>query len=146
MRHFKKIVVWTVACLSLCAMFVGCGKENVNVPVTTNTVEITEEGRLIAYIVEAFDKDYYDVNELKSMVDEEIAAFNTAKASLVTEAGLTPDNVVKVNVFLTDMDNFDAMNAVYQEQFNAPYPARSTVGVTGLCGDALIEIEMIAKR
>ena len=97
MRHFKKIVVWTVACLSLCAMLVGCGNnKDVNVPITTNTVEVTEEGRLIAYIVEDFDKDYYDVNELKSMVDEEIAAFNTAKANLVTEAGLTPVIVEKV--------------------------------------------------
>ena len=66
--------------------------------------------------------------------------------NVLSEAGLTPGHVQKVNVFLTDMDNFDAMNAVYQEQFEAPYPARSTVGVTGLCGGALIEIEMIAKR
>ena len=97
MRHFKRIVIWTVACLSLCAMFVGCGKsEEVNVPITTNTVEVSEDGRLIAYIVEDFDKDYYDINELKSMVDEEIAAYNTAKANLVTQEGSTPVIVEKV--------------------------------------------------
>ena len=97
MRHFKRIVIWTVACLSLCAMFVGCGKTgDVNVPITTNTVEVSEDGRLIAYSVEDFDKDYYDINELKSMVDEEIAAYNTAKANLVTQEGSTPVIVEKV--------------------------------------------------
>ena len=65
---------------------------------------------------------------------------------VLEEAGLTPDHVQKVNVFLTDMDNFEAMNEVYAEQFSEPYPARSTVGVTGLVGGALIEIEMIAKK
>ena len=65
---------------------------------------------------------------------------------VLKEVGLTSDDVHKVNVFLTDMNNFDAMNAVYEEQFSEPYPARSTVGVTSLCGGALIEIEMIAKR
>ncbi len=96
MRHFKRIVVWTVACLALCAMFVGCGKKDVNVPITVNAVEVTEEGRLVAYIVEDFDKDYYDINELKSMVDEEIAAYNTAKASMVTQEGSIPVIVEKV--------------------------------------------------
>lgn len=67
--------------------------------------------------------------------------FNVLKA-----AGLTPDNVVKVNVFLTDMKNFSAMNEVYKQQFTVPYPARTTIGVAGLPLDAQVEIEMIARR
>lgn len=65
---------------------------------------------------------------------------------VLEEAGLTSDDVQQVKVYLTDMANFDAMNAVYAEMFTEPYPARVTVGVTGLCGGALIEIEMLAKR
>lgn len=65
---------------------------------------------------------------------------------VLEEVGLTPDHVQKVNVYMTDMNQFEAMNAVYAEQFQEPYPARSTVGVTSLVGGALIEIEMIAKR
>ena len=65
---------------------------------------------------------------------------------VLEEAGLTPDDVQKVNVYLTDMDDFEAMNAVYAEQFSEPYPARSTVGVAALVGGAKIEIEMIAKK
>ena len=66
--------------------------------------------------------------------------------NVLKEAGLTPDDVQQVKVYLTDMENFEAMNAVYAEMFAKPYPARVTIGVTGLCGGALIEIEMLAKR
>lgn len=67
--------------------------------------------------------------------------FNVLKA-----AGLTPDDVVKVNVFLTDMRDFKSMNEVYARRFNAPYPARTTIGVNELPLGASVEIEMIAKR
>ena len=66
--------------------------------------------------------------------------FNVLKA-----AGLTPEQVVKVNVFLTDMNDFPAMNEVYARQFAEPYPARTTIGVAALPLGASIEIEMIAR-
>jgi 2-iminobutanoate/2-iminopropanoate deaminase len=65
---------------------------------------------------------------------------------VLSAAGLDSDSVVKVNVFLVDMDDFAAMNAVYQRQFSAPYPARTTIGVASLPLGAKIEIEMIARR
>jgi 2-iminobutanoate/2-iminopropanoate deaminase len=71
--------------------------------------------------------------------------FNNLEAVLKS-AGLTMDHVVKSNVFLTTMANFPAMNAVYQTRFQAPYPARSTVAVAGLPLNALLEIEMIARK
>lgn len=61
-------------------------------------------------------------------------------------ANLTPDDVIKVNVFLTDMNNFAAMNSVYARQFSTPYPARTTIGVNALPLGAQVEIEMIARR
>jgi len=66
--------------------------------------------------------------------------------AVLEAAGLTPDDVVKVNVFLTNMSHFAAMNAVYSKQFNQPYPARTTVGVYSLPFGAQIEIEMVARR
>ncbi len=60
-------------------------------------------------------------------------------------AGFTPD-VQKVNVYLTDMADFPAMNAVYKEQFQEPYPARTTIGVASLPLNARVEIELIARR
>lgn len=65
---------------------------------------------------------------------------------VLAAAGLTPDDVVKVNVFLTAMEDFAAMNEVYAKQFSVPYPARTTVGVAGLPLGARIEIEMIARK
>ena len=66
--------------------------------------------------------------------------------NVLAAAALTLDDVVKVNVFLTDMGDFAAMNAVYATKFAAPYPARSTVGVAALPLGARVEIEMIARR
>ncbi|HEY4650449.1 MAG TPA: Rid family detoxifying hydrolase [Pontibacter sp.] len=65
---------------------------------------------------------------------------------VLAAAGLTSDDVVKVNVFLTDMANFGAMNAVYEKQFTAPFPARTTIGVAALPRNAQVEIELIAAR
>ena len=66
-------------------------------------------------------------------------------ACLLKDAGLTFDDVQKVNVFLTDMSDFQAMNEIYKNQFTKPYPARTTIGVAALPLGAKIEIEMIAK-
>lgn len=66
--------------------------------------------------------------------------------NVLSSAGLTPDDVIKVNVFLTDMANFQAMNLVYAKQFSSPYPARTTIGVKELPLGAQVEIEMIARR
>jgi len=53
-------------------------------------------------------------------------------------------NVVKTTVFLTDLANFAAMNAVYSKYFSEPFPARSTIQVAGLPRGAQVEIEVIA--
>ena len=67
--------------------------------------------------------------------------------AIVEAAGLTMDNVVKTTVFLSDMNNFGAMNGVYAEFFTeGSYPARSAVEVARLPKDALVEIEVIAAK
>jgi 2-iminobutanoate/2-iminopropanoate deaminase len=70
-------------------------------------------------------------------------AFNNIKAVL-SEVGLTLDNVVKTTVFLADIADFTAMNEVYSHHFNEPYPARSAFAVKTLPKNALVEIEVIA--
>lgn len=72
-------------------------------------------------------------------------AFNNLEAVL-KDAGLTMDDVIKVNVYLTSMSSFTGMNAVYQTRFNAPYPARTTVAVADLPLNAQVEIELVAER
>lgn len=66
-------------------------------------------------------------------------------AAVLDAAGRSFDDVVKANVFLVDMADFAAMNAVYATVFAAPYPARSTVAVAGLPLGARVEIELIAR-
>jgi 2-iminobutanoate/2-iminopropanoate deaminase len=57
---------------------------------------------------------------------------------------MTFTNVVKTTVFLTDLANFAAMNAVYAKYFSEPFPARSTIQVAGLPRGAQVEIEVTA--
>lgn len=64
--------------------------------------------------------------------------------AVLEEAGASMSNVVKTTVFLSDMNNFAAMNSVYATFFEGDCPARSAVEVARLPKDALVEIECIA--
>jgi 2-iminobutanoate/2-iminopropanoate deaminase len=65
---------------------------------------------------------------------------------LLESAGMSLANLVKVNIFLTDLAKFDEMNAVYAAAFSAPFPARATVGATLNHPDLLLEMDAIAMR
>ena len=64
--------------------------------------------------------------------------------AILEAAGLSMKNVIKTTVFLADMGDFAAMNTVYAEFFEAPFPARSAVAVKTLPKNALVELEVIA--
>ncbi len=64
--------------------------------------------------------------------------------AVLAAAGLGFEHVVKTTVFLQSMGDFAAMNAVYARHFQEPFPARSTVEVSGLPKGGLVEIECIA--
>ena len=66
--------------------------------------------------------------------------------AILRAAGLELADVVKTTVFLADMGDFAAMNAVYASFFAEPFPARSAVAVKTLPKGALVEIECIATR
>ena len=70
----------------------------------------------------------------------------TNARNILREAGTDLTHVVKTTVFLSDMDNFAAMNEVYAEFSQQPYPARSAVAVKTLPKGALVEIECIAVK
>jgi 2-iminobutanoate/2-iminopropanoate deaminase len=67
-------------------------------------------------------------------------------SALLQASGSSLAQVVKTTVFLVDMADFAAMNAVYAEFFTAAPPARSTVAVVGLPRGVRVEIEAIALR
>ena len=64
--------------------------------------------------------------------------------SVLAAVGLGPKNVIKANVYMTNLADFAAMNAVYETMFEKPYPARTTIGVADLPRGAQIEIELVA--
>ncbi len=82
-----------------------------------------------------------------TLVEGDIAAqaeqVFTNLAAIAEAAGGTLNNAVKVNISLTDLSNFDAVNAVMASHFEAPYPARACVQVAALPKGADIEVEAI---
>jgi 2-iminobutanoate/2-iminopropanoate deaminase len=67
-------------------------------------------------------------------------------AAVLEDAGLTLDDAIKCNVYLTSMADFAAMNAAYEKRFTRPFPSRTTVAVGGLALGARVEIVLVAKR
>jgi len=67
--------------------------------------------------------------------------------AILEKAGSSMDAVIKTTVFLSDMNNFAAMNEVYATFFkDGSYPSRSAIEVARLPKDALVEIEAIAEK
>ncbi|MBP3623366.1 MAG: RidA family protein [Oscillospiraceae bacterium] len=66
-------------------------------------------------------------------------------AALLTAAGSDISKVVKTTVFIKNMDDFSAINAIYAQYFTEPFPARSCVEVARLPKDVLLECEAIAE-
>jgi 2-iminobutanoate/2-iminopropanoate deaminase len=67
-------------------------------------------------------------------------------AAVLAAGGSGLDRVLKTTVYLKDMGDFAAMNAVYAEAFGAHRPARATVAAAGLPKGALVEIDAVARR
>lgn len=81
-----------------------------------------------------------------NIIDETEQVMKNLQA-ILSEAGLTFDDVVKTGIFLRTMDNFVAVNGVYGAYFPNGYaPARETVAVAGLPKNVNVEISMVACR
>ena len=78
-------------------------------------------------------------------VEEQTRLALTNLKGVIEAGGSSMAKVVKCTVFLQDMNDYGAMNAVYAEFFKAPYPARAAVQVARLPKDVKVEIEAIAE-
>ena len=63
--------------------------------------------------------------------------------AVVGAAGASFDDIVRVGIYVTDLGDFAAVNAVMAENFQAPFPARSTIEVSGLPRGARVEVDAI---
>ena len=66
-------------------------------------------------------------------------------SAVAQAAGGTLENVVKINIFLTDLVYFAKVNEIMAEYFSAPYPARAAIGVASLPKDALVEMDAVLE-
>ena len=81
----------------------------------------------------------------KDIHEETHQVMHNLKA-ILQEAGMDFSNVVKTTIFITDMNQFAAVNEVYGKYFEANFPARETVAVAALPKFVNVEISMIAVR
>lgn len=77
-------------------------------------------------------------------IEEETAQTLENIAAILEAAGTSLETVVKANVYLDSMDDYDAVNEIYGEYMSEPYPARAAVEVADLPIDIGVEIEVIA--
>lgn len=84
--------------------------------------------------------------KMADTVEEQAKQSLTNLQNILKEAGLTMANVIKTVVFISDLNDFAAINGVYETFFKAPFPARSCVQVAGIPKGAKLEIECIAIK
>ena len=84
--------------------------------------------------------------KMADTVEEQAAQSLANLKAILAEAGLSMANVVKTVIFLADINDFAAVNAVYAKAFGEPFPARSCVQVAAIPKGAKLEIECIAVR
>lgn len=78
-----------------------------------------------------------------SSVDAQIRQVFDNLAAVAGAAGGSLVNVVKLTVYLTDLDNFGSVNEIMAEYFTDPYPARAAIGISALPRGAAVEIDAI---
>ena len=83
--------------------------------------------------------------ELGDVRSETKRTFENIRA-ILQAAGSSLDDVMKCNVYLRDINDFAAMNEIYETFFSAPFPARTTIQAGALPGGIAVEIECVAKK
>lgn len=83
---------------------------------------------------------------VEGSIQEQTRQALTNARNILQAAGTDMENVIKTTVYLSDIQNFAAMNEVYAQFFTEPFPARSAVAVKDLPKGALVEIEVLAIK
>jgi len=80
---------------------------------------------------------------ISEKVDDQIKQVFENLKSVCRASGGSLNDIVKLNVFLTDLSNFSKVNEIMANYFNEPYPARAAVGINELPRAALVEMDAI---
>jgi len=100
-----------------------------NLIFTSGQIHLTTEGKLLEGTIK--EKTHQVMKNLQKLLEKE---------------NLTFDNVVKTNIYLTNMADYGDVNKVYMEYFDEVFPAREAIGIRELPLGASIEISMIAQQ
>ncbi|HEY9201775.1 MAG TPA: RidA family protein [Gammaproteobacteria bacterium] len=82
---------------------------------------------------------------LEGSVEEQIHQVFKNLQAIIEAAGGSFENVVKLNIFLTDLSNFPTVNQVMSQYFSEPYPARAAIGVKELPKDVPVEMDAVLE-
>ena len=139
------VCVWLLACLCT-GSALGADKKIVSPPGTkpggNYSQGILIDGTL--YISGQGGEDA--AGKIPSDFDSEVKQCLDNIGVVLKAAGMSPADVVSIQVYITDAAKFQRMNAVYTSYFKDPRPARTTVVVAGLVGPGSIEITVTAKK
>jgi 2-iminobutanoate/2-iminopropanoate deaminase len=128
--------------LILCCLLAGCATR-------PPTVHVAAPGAIGPYsaAVRSGELVFFSgrIGATKGAFELEVETTIRALQLELEKVGLGLADLVSVTVYLTDMGAFEAMNKVYAALLPAPYPARTTVGVSALPAGARIEIQGIAR-
>ena len=98
-----------------------------------NTIYLSGQIPLLPHTMEIISND----------IDEQIHQVFNNLAAVCKAAGGGLNNMVKLNIFLTDLSHFATVNKIMANFFDEPYPARAAIGVNALPRDALVEMDGI---
>ena len=79
--------------------------------------------------------------ELVEGIENQIYQVFKNISAVITAADASLDDLVKLNIYLTDLSNFALVNSIMKEYFSEPYPARAAIGVASLPKDSLVEAD-----
>ena len=85
-------------------------------------------------------------NLISSKFSEQLKQVLKNLKNLIESEGSNIDKIIKLNVYLTDLNNFNKLNEVFIDFFNERYPARSVVEVSRLPKDAMVEIDAVCYK
>jgi 2-iminobutanoate/2-iminopropanoate deaminase len=142
MKLFRGLIVFALGAATVLTF--GAARQNT---VTQNDIQFIGNGRNLSSVVRVGNTLYLSgqlgLRGERGIEPETRGTMESIK-SLLEANGSTMDDVVKCTVFLADFADFNAMNAIYASYFQKHRPARSTVAVSGMFGDAKVEIECMA--
>ncbi len=83
-------------------------------------------------------------NEVPAGVEAQARQVMENLLAIVREAGLTAADIVRITIYLVDMNDFATVNKIYAGYFKDNFPARATIGISALAKGALVEMDAIA--